>query len=79
MEPLPRLGSTALARVVSRIIDYLNERKPNVHDATECFPRYAKNGTPCVAYLRMASSLISTPMPGFSETLMKPFSTCGPS
>jgi len=28
-----RLGSTALARVVSRIIDYLNDGKPNVHDA----------------------------------------------
>jgi hypothetical protein len=33
---------------------------------------YSKNGTPRAAYLRMPSSLISTPMPGFSESLTKP-------
>jgi hypothetical protein len=38
-------------------------------------PGYSKKGTPWVAYFRMASSLISTPMPGFSDTVMKPFST----
>ena len=40
---------------------------------------YAKNGTPGTAYLRIPSSLISTPMPGFSDTRMNPFSTHGPS
>lgn len=40
--------------------------------------RQAKNGTPGTACLRMPSSLISTPMPGASESVMKPFSTCGP-
>ena len=32
--------------------------------------RHAKNGTFCAAYFRMPSSLISTPMPGFSDTVM---------
>ena len=40
---------------------------------------YAKNGTLGTAYLRIASSLMSTPMPGFSDTRMNPFSTHGPS
>ena len=40
---------------------------------------HSKKGTPCTEYLRIASSLMSTPIPGFSDTLMKPFSTCGPS
>ncbi len=39
----------------------------------------AKNGTPGTACFFMPSSLISTPMPGLSDTVMKPFSTCGPS
>jgi signal transduction histidine kinase len=32
--------------------------------------RHAKNGTPGVACRRMPSSLISTPMPGFSDSRM---------
>lgn len=50
-------------RVLSRFLD---------------FP-YAKNGTPETAYLRMPSSLISTPMPGLLDTVMKPLSIRGPS
>ena len=40
---------------------------------------YSKKGTPGAAYLRMPSSLISTPIPGFSESGMNPSTTIGPS
>src|SRR4029078_1550865 len=40
---------------------------------------YSKNGTPRTAYLRMPSSLMSTPIPGLLDTVMKPLSTHGPS
>ena len=41
--------------------------------------RHSKKGTPSTAYGRIPSSLISTPMPGFSESGMNPSSTIGPS
>jgi hypothetical protein len=40
---------------------------------------YSKNGTPGWAYLRIPSSLISTPMPGFSDRGMWPSTNIGPS
>ena len=40
---------------------------------------YLKKGTPFTAYFFNPSSLISTPMPGFSDNGIKPFSVIGPS
>ena len=40
---------------------------------------YLKKGTPFTAYFLIPSSLISTPMPGFSDNGIKPFSVIGPS
>ena len=40
---------------------------------------HTKNGTPGVAYFFIPSSFISTPIPGLSNSLMKLFSTIGPS
>ena len=40
---------------------------------------YLKKGTPFTAYFFIPSSLISTPMPGFSDNGIKPFSVIGPS
>ena len=40
---------------------------------------YLKKGTPFTAYFFIPSSLISTPMPGFSDNGIIPFSVIGPS
>src|SRR6187551_1024729 len=38
---------------------------------------YAKKGTPCCAYFFKPSSLISTPIPGLSDTVKNPLSIKG--